>query len=90
MQQEVERAQIGQLEPLHVAGDHAGEVAADAIERELLGDEVVPLRPERDHPHVGGVALVAGSGMRDVHQAHLHASTSTLVCTTVLSTRAGQ
>src|SRR3954447_3525428 len=62
----------------------------DTIAREKPLDDLVPSGLECDHAHVSGVALVARSRVRDVHQAHFHESTSTCVWTTDLSTNAGQ
>ena len=62
-----------------------------ALARHVPLQQLVPLGPERDHAHVGGVALVARAGVCNVEQANSHASTSsTLVDTTLLSIRAGQ
>ena len=62
----------------------------DAVAGQHLRQEWVPLGAQRDDADVGGVALVPGAGVSELGEADLHASTSTFVFTTVLSTSAGQ
>ena len=91
VQQEVERVEIRKLEPLDVAGDDAAKMLAHAIERDdTAASTGYHSRLERDDADVRRVALVARARVRDVEEADLHESTSTCVCTTVLSMSAGQ
>jgi hypothetical protein len=90
VEEEVERVQVGELEALHRAGDHAVKVRRHALHRELPRQERVPVGPERDDAHVRRVPLVARAGVREIEQAHLHESSSTVGATTVLSMSAGQ
>ena len=57
----------------------AAEMRGDALERELSREQRIPLRTQRDHADVGGVALVARARVRDVDEADLHATISTAV-----------
>ena len=90
VQKEVQRIQIGKLEALDAAGDESGEMLRDALASKVSLEDRVPARLERDDAHVGGVALVARPGVRDVEEPHFHESTSTFVRTTCLSMSAGQ
>ena len=65
MQQEVERVQIGQLEPVD-AVHHALEMAGDTRHRHLAHEERIVLGVEGDEADVRGVALVARAGVRQV------------------------
>src|SRR5262249_24389226 len=71
-QQEIERVEVRQLEALHAAGDDAAEMLRDARGRQLAHEYRVPPRLAGDDADVGGVALVAAAGMRDIHQAPPH------------------
>src|SRR6185437_15892969 len=90
MQEKVESFQIRQLVALDRPVDHAFEMRRDRGQRDELAQHVVPLRPERDQPNVGRIALVARACVRDVEEANLRHRTSTFVRTTDLSTSAGQ
>src|SRR5262249_14212509 len=90
VQQEVQRRQVRQLVPLHVSGDDTAEMLGYTPLGQLAHEKWVPFPFERNYADVGGVALVARPGVRDVHEADLHEITSTAVCTSVLSMRAGQ
>src|SRR5207237_1407791 len=78
VEEKVECAEVGELEPLDVAGDHPAEMLAHTIERDVAIEDGVPLGAERDETDVC-----------DVDQRDIHA-TSTDVSTTRLSISAGQ
>src|SRR5439155_14956308 len=71
MEEEVESVEVGKLEALHGPGDHALEVARHAGRGHVLDEVRVVLGFPRNQPHVGGVALVTGSGMSEVDQQDL-------------------
>src|SRR5215475_10520521 len=63
---------------------------AHGVKREILLEDRIPLRFQRDDTDVRRIALVARARVRDVQQLDVHVSTSTVVSTTDLSTSAGQ
>ena len=58
-EQEIERVEIRQFKALDGAGDQRAKVRADARGRQLAHQQRIPLRPQRDHATIGGIALVA-------------------------------
>ena len=61
MQQKVESMQVRQLEALDLAMADPREMLSDALDRERLGKDRLPLGTARDHADVAGVTLVAGA-----------------------------
>src|SRR5438874_12977612 len=91
MQQKVQRIEVRQLEALNRSFDHAFKMSRDACRRDLLHEERIVLRRERNQADIGGVAFVARPRMRQIQQTFFHASiSSTAACTIRLSINAGQ
>ena len=65
-------------------------MSAHELASDVLVEQGVEFGTERDHADIGGIALVAGSCVRDIDQLYAHHETSTVVCTTRLSMSAGQ
>ncbi len=72
MQQEVERAEIGQLKAFDFAFADSGEVLFDALGGDFSGDDRVILRLAGDQPDIGRVAFVTGTGVRDFQKLNFH------------------
>ena len=90
VQQKVERLEIRKLVSFDVPADHASEVLSDAIASDILLEKGIPLGLECDDTDIRRVTLVSRSGVRDVDQLDPCHATSTFVCTTRWSMRAGQ
>lgn len=90
MQQKVQRVQIRNLESLDRTRDNAAKMRTDSIHSDVSLKYGKPFSLERDKSDVCRISFVARTGMRDVDQPNPHPSTSTVVCTTVLSISAGQ
>src|SRR5215213_5939918 len=74
VQEEVERAEVRQLEALDAAFDHPAEMLLDAPGRDLAREHRVELFAQRDEPDVGRVALVARARVREFHKFDSHGS----------------
>ncbi len=68
MQEEVERAEVGELEALHLPLHHIAEVLLDPLGRQGLREELVVLGFVGDHADVGRVTLVSGTGVSKVDE----------------------
>ena len=90
MQQKIERLQIGELVSLDRPLDHATKMLSDPVSGDGLYEQVVPTWLDRDQADIGGIALVAGARVRDIHETNSHWMICTEVLTTDLSIRAGQ
>src|SRR5574340_464704 len=72
MQQEIQRAEVGQLETLHAAFHQAAKIAFNALRRNLLDEHGVVAGVPCNHPDVGGVALIARACMCNLAQRQFH------------------
>src|SRR5688500_5782598 len=72
VQQEVERAEVGQLEALDAALDQHAEMLFDALGRHLAREQRVYLLAQSDEPDVGRVALVARARVRQLQKFDSH------------------
>src|SRR5215207_9539865 len=72
VQEEVERAEVGQLEALDAAMHDPAEVLLDALGRDLAYEHRVELFAQRDEADVGRVALVARARVRELQQFDSH------------------
>ena len=70
VQHEVQRRQVRQLEPLHLAGAARAEVGFDHLRRDGLAEPVVVRRVASDQADVDGVAFVAGAAEAEVEELH--------------------
>ena len=66
VQHKVERVQIGKLVSLDLALAYSGEVLLHPLRCDLADENWVVLRLEGNQADVGVIALIAGTGMRDL------------------------
>ncbi len=68
MQQEIQRAEIRQLEALHLAQANSREMFLDALGRHFPHQDRIIFGLARDDADVGRIAFVAGAGVRQFDQ----------------------
>src|SRR6476469_8580339 len=76
VQQEVERAEIGQLESFHWAKTDSVEVLLHTVCGDLADKYRISIVAQRDQSHVGSVTLVARTCVGQFCQLHSHASST--------------
>ena len=67
MKEKIESVEIWQLEPLHGSFNHTTKMACDLGRRYLLFQDSIKVRLERNQPHIGGIAFVSTSRVRQFH-----------------------
>src|SRR5688500_16838986 len=91
MQQEIERAEVWQLEPFNVAVANASEVFLHTISSHLANENRIKLILQRDQPHVRRVSLIPRSRMGQFCKLYFHVSrTSTTGLISSFGISAGQ
>jgi len=73
VEEEIEGAEVGELEALDKAVDAVAEVGFDAVGGDLFDEHGVVAILVGDHADVAGVALVPGAGVGDLGERNLHA-----------------
>src|SRR5258708_18419094 len=90
MQQEIQRAQIRHLKPLHLAVTNAAKMFLHARGSDLRDENRIILRLQRNQSNVSGVAFVPRAGVRDFEKFHAsHDFIETSASTAVFGSSAG-
>src|SRR5579872_3394931 len=89
MQQEVECAEVGELEAFHFAFDEIAEVPLDAFGGDFADEDWVMAFVIGDYSDIAGVSLVAGTGMCDLAKAGFHRAIVALAACGSLRSRIG-
>src|SRR5437016_4390989 len=72
VQKKIQRAKVGDFEPLDLAVAQAFKVLLHALGRDLFDQDRIILGLQCDQPNVDGVAFVPGSRVRDFYESDLH------------------